>query len=94
VREPRDKCLGGTDGSIATMRFPHNCADSNGPGRIRTCDLGIKSPSRLTDANGGKRKVLRECFAPFLRGPLWRLESSFHDLVGRRFLAQVSREVR
>jgi hypothetical protein len=38
--------------------------------------------------------VLRECFAPFLRGPLWRLESSFHDLVGRRFLAQVSREVR
>lgn len=38
--------------------------------------------------------VAVEGFAPLLRGPLWRLESSFHDLVGRRFLARVAREVR
>ena len=28
----------------ATMRFPLNQAAVNGPGRDRTCDLGIKSP--------------------------------------------------
>ena len=28
----------------ATMRFPLSDAAANGPGRIRTCDLGIKSP--------------------------------------------------
>ena len=31
-------------------------------------------------------------FAPLLRGPLWRIESLLHDLVGRRFLARVTRE--
>lgn len=36
--------------------------------------------------------VAVEGFAPLLRGPLWRLETSFHDLVGRRFLARVTRE--
>jgi hypothetical protein len=34
-----------------------------------------------------------EGFAPLLQGSLWRLELSFHDLVGRRFLARVAREV-
>jgi hypothetical protein len=38
--------------------------------------------------------VAVEGFTPLLREPLWRLESSFHDLVGRRFLARVAREVR
>jgi hypothetical protein len=27
-----------------TMRFPRNHVAMNGPGRDRTCDLGIKSP--------------------------------------------------
>lgn len=31
-------------------------------------------------------------FVPLLRGPLWRIESWLHDLVGRRFLARVARE--
>jgi hypothetical protein len=31
-------------------------------------------------------------FSPLLRGPLWRIESLLHDLVGRRFLARVARE--
>lgn len=31
-------------------------------------------------------------FTPWLRGPLWRIESLLHDLVGRRFLARVARE--
>jgi hypothetical protein len=29
-----------------------------------------------------------ERFAPLLRGPFWRFESWFHDLVGRRYLAR------
>lgn len=33
-----------------------------------------------------------EGFAPFLRGPLWRLESLLHARVGRQFLARVERE--
>ncbi len=45
-------------------------------------------------ADGEFASVAVEGFAPLLRGPLWRLESSFHDLVGRRFLARVAREVR
>jgi hypothetical protein len=28
----------------STMRVPAGCSTINGPGRIRTCDLGIKSP--------------------------------------------------
>jgi hypothetical protein len=35
----------------------------------------------------GNAAVAVERFAPLLRGPLWRLESWFHDLVGRRYLA-------
>lgn len=35
-------------------------------------------------------EVAVEGFAPLLGGPLWRLESWFHDLVGRRFLAVAS----
>jgi hypothetical protein len=30
--------------TYATMRFSLNQAAEDGPGRIRTCDLGIKSP--------------------------------------------------
>ena len=30
--------------SHTTMRFPLNQAAVNGPGRDRTCDLGMKSP--------------------------------------------------
>ena len=41
-----------------------------------------------------RTSVAVEGFAPLLRGPLWRLESSFHDRVGRRFLERVAREVR
>jgi hypothetical protein len=32
-----------------------------------------------------------ERFAPLLQGPLWRFESWFHDVVGRRFLARATR---
>ncbi len=35
-----------------------------------------------------------EGFAPFVRGPLFRLESLYHERVGRRFLARVELEVR
>jgi hypothetical protein len=35
----------------------------------------------------GVVEVAVEGFAPLVRGPLWRFESWFHDLVGRRFLA-------
>ncbi len=35
-----------------------------------------------------------EGFAPLLRGPFWRVEARFHDLVGRRFLVRVARETR
>ena len=44
-------------------------------------------------ADGEQASVGVEGFAPLLRGSLWRLELSFHDLVGRRFLARVAREV-
>jgi hypothetical protein len=43
-------------------------------------------------ANGVYVAVEVEGFAPLLRGPLWRLELAFHDLVGRRFLALVARK--
>jgi hypothetical protein len=35
-----------------------------------------------------------EGFAPLVRGPLWRLESMYHERVGRLFLARVELEVR
>jgi len=35
-----------------------------------------------------------EGFAPLVRGPLWRLESLFHERAGRLFLARVELEVR
>jgi hypothetical protein len=44
-------------------------------------------------ADGEQASVEVEGFAPLLQGSLWRLELSFHDLVGRRFLARVAREV-
>jgi hypothetical protein len=44
--------------------------------------------------DGEQASVELEGFAPLLRGPLWLLEQSFHDLVGRRFLARVAREAR
>jgi len=44
--------------------------------------------------DGEHASVELERFAPVLRGPLWRLEQSFHDRVGRRFLVRVTREVR
>jgi hypothetical protein len=43
-------------------------------------------------ADGRQTSVSVEGFAPILRGPLWRVEAWFHDLVGRRFLARVRRE--
>jgi len=43
-------------------------------------------------ANGVDVTVEVAGFIPLLRGPLWRIESSLHYLVGRRFLARVARE--
>jgi hypothetical protein len=43
-------------------------------------------------ADGVRASVAVEGFSPLLRGPLWLLESAFHDLVGRRFLTRVARE--
>jgi hypothetical protein len=45
-------------------------------------------------ADGEQTSVAVERYAPLLRGPLWRLQLSFHYLVGRRFLARVAREAR
>jgi hypothetical protein len=45
-------------------------------------------------ADGEQASVEVEGFAPLLRGPFWQLEQSFHDLVGRRFLARVAHEAR
>lgn len=39
-------------------------------------------------AADGHVVVAVERFAPVLRGPFWRFESWFHDLVGRRYLAR------
>ena len=47
--------------------------------------IGWKSES-------GQTSVTIEGFAPLLRGPFWRIEQWFHDLVGRRFLARVAVE--
>lgn len=44
--------------------------------------------------DGAEVTVAVEGFSPRLRGPLWRLESSFHDLIGRRFLRRLDRAVR
>lgn len=43
-------------------------------------------------ANGVDVAVDVAGFTPLLRGPLWRIESLLHDLVGRRFLGRVARE--
>lgn len=43
-------------------------------------------------ANGVDVAVDVTGFTPLLRGPLWRVESLLHDLVGRRFLGRVARE--
>ena len=43
-------------------------------------------------ADGAWTSVAVERFAPFLRGPLWRIQLAFHYLVGRRFVARVARE--
>jgi len=45
-------------------------------------------------ADGEQTSVAVERYTPILRGPLWRLQLSFHYLVGRRFLARVAREAR
>ena len=45
-------------------------------------------------ADAAETSVVVEGFAPRLRGPLWRLQLTFHYLVGRRFVARVRREVR
>ena len=39
-------------------------------------------------AADGSVVVAVERFAPLLRGPLWRGESWFHNVVGRRYLAR------
>ena len=41
-------------------------------------------------ATDGQVLVAVERFAPLLRGPLWRFESWFHDVVGRRYLARAA----
>ena len=46
------------------------------------------------EADGEHAEVSVEGFAPLLRGPLWRLQAWFHELVGKRFLARVAREGR
>ena len=42
-------------------------------------------------ADGVHASVAVEGFSPLLRGPSWRLESAFHELIGRRFLMRVTR---
>jgi hypothetical protein len=42
------------------------------------------------ESNGQEAAVYVEGFAPLLRGPLWRLESSVHAFVGRRFFARLA----
>lgn len=42
-------------------------------------------------ASGEHTSVALEGFSPLLRGPMWRLQSWFHELVGKRFLAYVAR---
>ena len=44
-------------------------------------------------ADGTQTSVTVEGFTPVLRGSLWAVEVWFHDLIGRRFLSRVSREV-
>ena len=44
-------------------------------------------------ADGEHTSVEVQGFAPLLRGSLWALEAWFHDVVGRRFLSRVSREM-
>jgi hypothetical protein len=46
------------------------------------------------EPTASRPRVEVEGFAPLLRGPFWQFEQSFHDLVGRRFLARVAREAR
>lgn len=41
-------------------------------------------------AADGTVVVAVERFAPLLRGPFWRFESWFHDIVGRRYLARAA----
>jgi hypothetical protein len=45
-------------------------------------------------AADGDVVVAVERFAPLLRGPFWRFESWFHELVGRRYLARVGNRSR
>ena len=45
-------------------------------------------------ADGGQSSIAVERYAPLLRGTLWRLQLSFHCLVGRRFLARIAGEAR
>ncbi len=42
-------------------------------------------------AEDGEVVVVVEKFAPLLRGPLWRLETWLHDLVGRRYIVLAAR---
>jgi hypothetical protein len=42
--------------------------------------------------DGEETAVIVRGFAPLLGGPLWRVEAWFHLLIGRRFLARVSRK--
>ncbi|HSS73605.1 MAG TPA: hypothetical protein VLK53_08565 [Gaiellaceae bacterium] len=44
-------------------------------------------------ADGEHASIEVEGFAPLFGGSFWRLELAFHDVVGRRFLARVAREV-
>jgi hypothetical protein len=43
-------------------------------------------------ADGEQISIAVERYAPLLRGRLWRLQLSFHCLVGRRFLARIAGE--
>jgi len=42
------------------------------------------------ESSGQEAAVYVEGFTPLLRGPLWRVESSVHAFVGRRFFARLA----
>jgi hypothetical protein len=77
--------------------WPQLIAFERGAGERRQIVGGLfaRHPygSVIWAAHDGKATVAVERFAPRLPAPLFRLERWFHDLVGRRFLARVSRAV-
>src|SRR5262249_25575757 len=53
----------------STMRFLHGASAVNGPGRTRTCDLGISEPSAVA-ARGWRRAAVvsdNERYVPYVQ---------------------------